>query len=178
MIAGKIIPAIATTTASITGLVALQIYVILTTNKIETMRNAFLNLAMGLFVLTEPQEKVCQKDKDYDPILLSAVKAIPPNWTVWDKIELNGSMTMQEFIDYMTTTYGVESSIITCNNVSLIQTYQASHKPRFAMKIEDCYNTYSKTKLDEKTNYLIIEVSADTVDGAAAIMPLIKYKFR
>ena len=87
-------------------------------------------------------------------------------------------MTIQEFIDYMAETYKVEISILTCNNVSLIQTYQASHKPRFAMKIEDCFNTYSAKKLTENNNYLIIEVSADTSDGAAAIMPLIKYKFR
>jgi len=178
MIAGKIIPAIATTTASITGLVALQIYVILTTNKIEAMRNTFMNLAMGLFVLTEPGEKICMKDKDYDPILLSAIKAIPPNWTVWDKIEISGSMTIQQFIDYLAETYKVEISILTCNNVSLVQTFQASHKQRYAMKIEDCFNTYSAKKLTDDHDYLIIEVSADTSDGAAAIMPLIKYKFR
>ena len=178
MIAGKIIPAIATTTASITGLVALQIYVILTTDKIEAMRNTFMNLALGLFVLTEPAEKICLKDKDYDPILLSAVKAIPPNWSVWDKIEINRSMTVQEFINHMVETYQVEISILTCNDVSLIQTFQSSHKPRFAMKIEDCYNKYSAKKLTDDMNYLIIEVSADTSDGAAAIMPLIKYKFR
>lgn len=178
MIAGKIIPAIATTTAAITGLVALQIYVILSTNKIEAMRNTFMNLAMGLFVLTEPAEKICMKDKDYDQILLSAIKAIPPNWTVWDKIEINRSMTIKEFIDYLAETYQIEISIITCNNVSLIQTYQASHKQRFGMKIEDCYNTYSAKKLTDDVNYLVVEISADTSDGAAAIMPLIKYKFR
>lgn len=178
MIAGKIIPAIATTTASITGLVALQIYTILITDKIEAMRNAFMNLALGLFVLTEPGEKICQKDKDYDPILLSAVKAIPPNWSVWDKIEINRSMTIQQFINFMSETYQVDVSIITCNNVSLIQTYQASHKPRFVMNIENCYNTYSSKKLGDKTNYLVLEVSADTMDGSVAIMPLIKYKFR
>jgi ubiquitin-activating enzyme E1 len=178
LIAGKIIPAIATTTASITGLVALQIYTVLITDKIEAMRNAFMNLAMGLFVLTEPQEKICMKDKEYDPIMLSAVKAIPPKWTVWDKILIEKSMTIQEFIDYFNKTYEIEISIITSNNVSLIQTFQASNKNRYAMKIEDVYNTYSKNKLTENIDYLVIDVSADTIDGAAAIMPLIKYKFK
>jgi len=159
-------------------LVALQIYTVLITDKIEAMRNAFLNLAMGLFVLTEPQEKICMKDKEYDPIMLSAVKAIPPKWTVWDKIVIEKSMTIQELIDYFNKTYEVEVSIITSNNVSLIQTFQASNKNRYAMKVEDCFNTYSNKKLDSNTDYMILDVSADTIDGAAAIMPLIKYKFK
>jgi ubiquitin-activating enzyme E1 len=178
LIAGKIIPAIATTTASITGLVALQIYTVLITDKIEAMRNAFMNLALGLFVLTEPQEKICMKDKDYDPIMLSAVKAIPPKWTVWDKIVINKSMTIKELLDFFNTTYGVDVSIITSNDVSLLQSFMASHKNRFAMKIEDCYNAYAKNKLAEDVNYIILDVTGDTEDGAAAIMPLIKYKFK
>jgi len=93
MIAGKIIPAIATTTAAVTGLVSLNIYTLLFTNDIAFMRNAFMNLAVSLF--TEPGEKLPHKDKTNDQILLGLVKAIPPNWTVWDRIDINGPMTIK-----------------------------------------------------------------------------------
>ncbi len=178
MIAGKIIPAIATTTASITGLVALQIYTLLQTNDITFMRNAFMNLAVSLFVLTEPAEKILHVDKEYDPLMLGPIKAVPPKWTVWDKIVVDGPLTFRQFIDLMKKEYGVEVSIVTCNKASLIQTFMKSNADRYDKLIENVYNTCSKTPYDESTKYLVLEVSADTEDGAAAMMPLIQYNFR
>jgi ubiquitin-activating enzyme E1 len=174
MIAGKIIPAIATTTAAITGLVALQIYTLLQTNKMDYMRNVFMNLAVNLFVLTEPSPKIEHRDKEYDPFLLGPVKAVPPNWSVWDKIVVNGPMTIRQFIDHFENIYGVEVSIITCKNITLIQTFQKSNEDRKDKLIEVVYKEHAKTNQDGK-KYLILDVSADTTDGAAAIMPLIKY---
>jgi len=82
LIAGKIIPAIATTTASITGLVAIQIITTLQTNKIDYMRGGYINLAVNLYVMTEPGPAIQMKDHENHPILLGPVKAIPENWTV------------------------------------------------------------------------------------------------
>ncbi len=126
MIAGKIIPAIATTTAAITGVVCLQMYTLLQSNEISNLRGAFINLAVSLFILTEPQEVIKAQDKEFDNFLLGPVKAIPPNFTVWDKMVVQGSMTMREFIDYFMKQYGVEVQIITCSGVNLIQTFQPS----------------------------------------------------
>ena len=177
LIAGKIIPAIATTTAAITGIVSLQLYTLYQTNKIEYLRDCYLNLAINSIFMSEPKPAIQMKDKDNDPILLGPVKAIPPNWTVWDKITINKSMTCQELIDYIQEKYGVEVSIITSGNVTIIQTFMPSSKQRLSQKIEDIYNSNAKIKLDEKATHLNLEISGD-IGEATALMPLFRYNFK
>jgi len=97
MIAGKIIPAIATTTAMVTGVVGVEIYKFVQGfNTIEKFRNSFINLALPLFVFTEPDNIKKTKSKDYDPIMCGPVKAVPEGFTIYDKIIVNaGSLTIQ-----------------------------------------------------------------------------------
>ena len=47
-------------------------------DKLESYKNAFINLAIGMFVFSEPDEVAKMKDKEYDEILLGPVVAIPP----------------------------------------------------------------------------------------------------
>lgn len=79
IIAGKIIPAIATTTAMIVGAVGLEIYKHLFSKKVEHRRNGFMNLAIPLFVFSEPMPPISNTDKEMDPILFVPVKAVPPS---------------------------------------------------------------------------------------------------
>ena len=79
IIAGKIIPAIATTTAMIVGAVGLEIYKFLFNKKVEHLRNAFMNLAIPLFVFSEPMPAIKNKDQEMDPIMFVPVKAVPPS---------------------------------------------------------------------------------------------------
>ena len=95
LIAGKIIPAIATTTAMVVGAVGIEITKKILKHKNELFKNSFMNLALPLWVFSDPLPPIENEDKAYDEILLGPVKAIPPStnltyleFTIWDKIEV------------------------------------------------------------------------------------------
>eukprot|EP00916_Digyalum_oweni_P011465 GHVL01019084.1.p1 GENE.GHVL01019084.1~~GHVL01019084.1.p1 ORF type:complete len:1023 (+),score=202.75 GHVL01019084.1:893-3961(+) len=137
MIAGKIVPALATTTAMVTGLVCLEMYKVLQNlTDIECYRNAFIHLSMPLWIFSEPLPPIETVDKDYDPIVAGPVRARPSGFTTWDKLEINiPDGTLKQLIDHVENTQKVEVMILSIGNSCIYNKYMPAHKERLNKKV-------------------------------------------
>lgn len=93
--AGRIVPALATTTASISGLQTLELVKILKECKLTDHRNIFLNLAVPIMQASEPGAIIKEK-------LLEGLEV-----SIWDRWEVRDAkaMTLASFIAHLEQTY-------------------------------------------------------------------------
>lgn len=170
-IAGKIIPAIATTTALVTGLVIFELYKIVDgKDDIEQYKNGFVNLALPFFGFSEP---------------IASAKGVykGPNGDVtvdklWDRFEVE-DITLKELIDTFKAK-GLEISMLS-SGVSLLYASffpPAKLKDRYPMKLSELVAQISKKPIPEHQKNVIFEICADDESGEDVEVPYIMMKMR
>lgn len=172
LIAGKIIPAIATTTSLVTGLVCLELYKIINGNKkIETFKNGFVNLALPFFGFSEP-------------IAAPEMKYGETAFTLWDSFKVNGlkengsEMNLQNLMDYFKNEHKLEISMISVG-VSMIYSFfmaKAKMEERLAAPISETVEKVSKKKIKPYIRHLVLELCCNDEDGEDVEVPYVKYR--
>ena len=98
MIAGKIIPAIATATAAVTGLACLELLKVLQRKPLEAFKDSSNNLGLNMYFLQEPAPAVKTQER-YDDIEMAHVKPYPTDFTKWDSIVVDeGPLSLEGFL--------------------------------------------------------------------------------
>ncbi|KAG1815327.1 hypothetical protein EV424DRAFT_1412697 [Suillus variegatus] len=147
-IAGKIIPAIATTTALVVGLVCLELYKIIDgKNKIDDFKNGFINLALPFFGFSEP-------------IAVAKNKFQNTEWTLWDRLEFKNDPTLKEFIAWFKTNHNLDVSMVSQGVSMLWSSFTDKKKSaeRMPMKFTRLVEHVSKKPIPPHAKHLLVEV--------------------
>lgn len=144
-ISGNIIPAVSTTTSSICGYIISQIYTLLREKyKREDFRELNFGMSFPNFTFKLPTKpKIIKNQKDE--------RKVPYDFTVWDKIEIDGSITVKELTNQLIKKFGFEfdfDGIYTIHDLSLIENEKDINK-----LIEDLY--FSKSPIECENNILL-----------------------
>ena len=164
-ISGNIVPSIPTTTSSIVGFISSQIYSLIQTKDINYLRQINIDLSTPFFLIYKPKKPYKNKDSiNSDTNILT--KAVPPNFTCWDYIEIEGNKTVEELLDYINEKYNIEiNGLYSLNNKNLIKD-ESNLRKDFLVNYygsigltrknvnENCSrgNVYFKILADEKDN--------------------------
>eukprot|EP00759_Apiculatamorpha_spiralis_P024831 PhF_6_TR27979/c0_g1_i1/m.41415/K03178/UBE1, UBA1; ubiquitin-activating enzyme E1 len=176
MIAGRIIPAMVTTTALITGIVLMEVAKLVCVPKanwsLTLFRNSFVNLAVAFTAFSDP---IAPKVNHYGPA--SNPKLV--SWTLWDiiEIDLGRDVTFQELMDYFMTKLNLEVSMVSCGTSLVFSSFAASAKVRLPMKVSDVVREVSKKDIPPHQRFLTFDIIC-SYDGNDVEVPSIRYKFR
>ncbi|KAI0871527.1 putative ubiquitin-protein ligase [Hypoxylon argillaceum] len=171
-IAGKIIPAIATTTALVTGLVVLELYKIIDgKDDIEQYKNGFINLALPFFGFSEPIASPKVEWEGVGGVKLKMDK-------IWDRFD-SEDVTLGELLKNFEAeglTIGMLSSGVSLLYASFFPA--AKRKARTAMKLSALVEEVSKKPIPKHQKDVIFEIVAEDTTGEDVEVPYIKVRTR
>ncbi|NP_001312902.1 ubiquitin-activating enzyme E1 1-like [Nicotiana tabacum] len=164
-IAGRIIPAIATSTAMATGLVCLELYKVLDGgHKVEDYRNTFANLALPLFSMAEPVPPKVVKHQDM-------------NWTVWDRWILKDNPTLRELLQWLQNK-GLNAYSISYGSCLLYNSMFPKHKERMDRKLVDLAREVAKADLPPYRKHFDVVVACEDEEDNDVDIPQMSIYFR
>ena len=178
-IAGKIIPAIATTTALVSGLVALELYKVIDGPdssaapesdqfkrhwNLDRFKNGFVNLALPFVGFSSP---IAVPKASYD--------GGKTHYTLWDHFTVKASEVkdLNALIELFKSKHGWSLSMLTAGTMMLYSFFSAKPE-RLTMPIDQIYATVMKQPIPEHVDILELGAAFEDAEGNDVETPTIK----
>jgi ubiquitin-activating enzyme E1 len=170
LIAGKIIPAVSSTTSAITGFTTSQIYTLIHSDDINIMKDIRFNIATNSYFILNPPEVVGHTDVQG---LKKIIIAVPKNWTCWDHIEIQGPKTIRQFFEYVKDKYKIDvKGMFTFYKKCLIKNGEM-----LEYNIENAYALALGKDIEQLRRTLSFTINGKNENNNSVIMPVFIYRY-
>jgi ubiquitin-activating enzyme E1 len=194
LIAGKIIPAIATTTAVVSGLISLELYKLVANRPMQDFRSSFLNLAVPTVAQGEPIGVKKSKlrltaDGAFSPppepgsTATSAATALADgtrewSYSVWDRVSIDTSMTLKELIDFVKSNFGLDVNMISYGSALVYAMFNppAKKRERLPLELGALCEKVAAVNILPHVAFISVVVNAVNEDGESVDLPAFRYR--
>lgn len=167
-IAGKIIPAIATTTAVVAGLAGLELYKLVAgPRNLERFKNGFVNLALPFTGFSEP---IAAPKSHYGE----------HSWTLWDRFDVEGDLTLGELLEWFRTKHQLIVGMLSYGS-SMLYGYITNKQvlaERLQLPMSKLIESVSRKAIPPYANSLQMELLAEDLEGNDVEVPYLLVKLR
>uniref|UniRef100_A0A4W6CYN3 E1 ubiquitin-activating enzyme n=1 Tax=Lates calcarifer TaxID=8187 RepID=A0A4W6CYN3_LATCA len=161
-IAGRIIPAIATTTAAVAGLMCLELYkVVLGHKNISSYRTAYINLAVQYFVLSQPSRP-------------QQFQVAGKKYTLWDDFLVEGrrgdqqEMTLGDLLQYIKDKYNLNVCSLFYGTAFLY----SGQQERLQQSVSDVVRMVTKADIPPHKKMLELVPSFEEDEDCESVPPI------